>query len=95
MSKNKNLQKPPASIWTDAKRENTSGSEGLLSHHSVVDGPEELALPDVSTLLGYNPPPPDYSDYAKWKGLENTGDNAQQTGELAAKDAPEPSEKTA
>ncbi|MEL6814795.1 MAG: hypothetical protein AAFP03_08270 [Cyanobacteria bacterium J06598_3] len=49
---------------------------------TVVEPPEELILPDVSTLLGYNPPPPDYSDHVKWGGLGKPDGNSQQNGEL-------------
>jgi len=49
----------------------------------------------VSTLLGYNPPPPDYSDHVKWGGLGKTGGNSQQKGEREGEASVEPSAKVA
>lgn len=49
-------QQPPASIWSEpASNKLNDSAHNFLPDRTVVEGPEELSLPDVSTLLGDKP----------------------------------------
>jgi len=50
-------QQPPASLWSEpASNKLKDSPNGALPDRTVVEGPEEMSLPDVSTLIGNKPP---------------------------------------